>query len=88
MKRGYDEELPAFPLVVWQAQPSRIYEIIPVRKFYITTGDSKVGTVVNMRAMGTKCEIDFTESNLQAKGKNEAIVEFDSNYGYSKLVYK
>ena len=74
-------------VVVWQAQPNQTYQIIPVKKFFVSTGDFKLGTIVNVRTLGKVCTLDFTGTNPEANGKNMATVEFDANNKYSDPVY-
>ena len=48
------------PVATFVAKPSNTYTITPVTKFYVATGSSETGTVIDVTAHGTPAQINFT----------------------------
>lgn len=73
------------PVAVWVAKPSQNYEVAPVQKFLIATGNSdgppKEGEVVNLSDL-VIAAIDFTETS-----KTTASLDLKEDYTYSAPEY-
>ncbi|PGH23926.1 hypothetical protein AJ80_01988 [Polytolypa hystricis UAMH7299] len=48
------------PVAVWSADPSEDYEIAPVEKFFVSTGNYREGDAVNVSELGKTVTFDFT----------------------------
>lgn len=50
------------PVATWGTKPSEDYEVAPVEKFYVSTGDYEEGNAVDVTQLGASVTIDFTGS--------------------------
>jgi hypothetical protein len=76
----YNDKNEVVPVAVWQAKPSQKYDLTPVVKYYVSTGDYKAGTAVDITTLGAVSEIDFTKA---PPGAVIATVTHNSDGTYS-----
>jgi hypothetical protein len=48
------------PVAVWGAEPNTDYEVAPVEKYFISTGNYMEGDSVGVSSLGAVATIDFT----------------------------
>ena len=60
MGLGRQSEDDIVPVAVWGAKPNEDYEIAPVEKFFVSTGDYNAGDAVDVAELGATVTFDFT----------------------------
>ncbi|PTB34861.1 uncharacterized protein TrAFT101_002297 [Trichoderma asperellum] len=80
----YNNQNQVVPVAVWRAQPNKIYELTPVVKYYVATGDYSPGTTVDITTLSAVSEIDFTKAK---PGQTIATITHNSNGTFSPPVF-
>ncbi|CAG9938560.1 unnamed protein product [Clonostachys rosea f. rosea IK726] len=76
----YNDKNQVVPVAVWRAKPFQKYDLTPVIKYYVSTGNYKPGTTVDITTLGAVSEIDFTKAK---PGQVIATVTHNSDGTYS-----
>ncbi len=70
------------PVATFAAEPSTTSNIIPVVKFFVSTGKYTAGSIIDLQEVGTTAEIDFT-----GRSDNTAVVKQLANGTYTVAYY-
>lgn len=63
---GLDENGEVVPLAVFDMDPNETYNVLPVVKYYVSTGQYIPGDVIDVQEFGEYILIDFTSGSPNA----------------------